>query len=179
MDNVIKRLFRLSTLSILFLNISCAEEARQVTGAELLAPFKKELSQALHAGMENGVDEAINVCKRRAPEIAASHSINGVRMGRTSDRLRNPGNTAPEWVQPILENYLKNSQDRVPKTSKLENSRSGYAEPIMIQPLCLSCHGASLAPETQRKISLAYPDDMATGYELGELRGVFWVEYGN
>ena len=53
----------------------------------------------------------------------------------------------------------------------------GYAEPIIVQPMCLACHGESLAPEIAAKISEAYPDDQATGFKVGDFRGVFWVEF--
>ena len=53
----------------------------------------------------------------------------------------------------------------------------GYAEPIIVQPLCLSCHGNVLAPEVANHIEEAYPDDQATGFEIGDLRGVYWVAF--
>jgi hypothetical protein len=52
----------------------------------------------------------------------------------------------------------------------------GYVEPIYVQPLCVTCHGATLAPDLQAKIDELYPNDQATGYAAGDLRGVFWAE---
>lgn len=46
----------------------------------------------------------------------------------------------------------------------------------MLQPMCLTCHGADLAPDVQAAIAERYPDDRATGYRTGELRGVIWAE---
>lgn len=121
--------------------------------------------------------EAIAACQLKAPEIADALSRDGVRVGRTSHRLRNPSNTAPEWVVPILEAYANDQSDWAPKTVALRNSRSGYVEPIILQPLCLTCHGDDLAPEVGSRIKELYPTDRAVGYEVGDLRGVFWAEF--
>ena len=43
--------------------------------------------------------------------------------------------------------------------------------------LCLQCHGEVLDPAVAGKIAELYPDDQATGFIDGDLRGVFWVEY--
>jgi hypothetical protein len=146
-------------------------------GAELLAPFKQELKQALISGMQNGPLSAISVCKDQAPAIASSLSIAGVQMGRTSHRLRNPENSAPEWVVTVLQAYLGDDQDREPRRVRLPDDRLGYVEPIETQPLCLACHGESLAPDLAALIEEEYPEDRATGFNEGDLRGVFWVEY--
>jgi hypothetical protein len=145
-------------------------------GAELLKPFKMELQQALKTGMSQGPEHAIDVCRVKAPEIAAALSQQGIRMGRASHKLRNPGNEGPEWVQPILADYLETEQ-REPVEVALENGYIGYAEPIGIQPLCLTCHGETIAPGVAATIAEAYPEDQATGFENGDLRGVFWVEF--
>ena len=98
-------------------------------GAELLKPFKMELQQALKAGMSEGPENAIEVCRVKAPEIAAALSADGVRMGRASHKLRNPANAAPDWVAPVIANYLE-SEPREPVEVALENGHVGYAEPI-------------------------------------------------
>ena len=153
------------------------QEAELTRGAEMLAPLKKDLKQALIAGMQKGALNAISVCKDQAPAIADSLSIEGVEFGRTSHRLRNPANSAPDWVDPVLEAYLGEDSDRAPRLVHLPNDRLGYVEPIVLQPLCLACHGKFLAPDVAAKIKEAYPEDEATGFEVGDLRGVFWVEY--
>jgi hypothetical protein len=59
----------------------------------------------------------------------------------------------------------------------LPNDRFGYAEPIFLKPLCLTCHGESLAPDVAARINELYPEDRALGFETGDFRGVFWIEY--
>lgn len=154
-----------------------AQETEPSPGAELLTPFKQNLQQALLEGLAQGPEEAVAACRLRAPEIAAALSRDGVRLGRASDRLRNPANAAPEWVAPILDAYTDDSSDRAPRSVSLGSGRSGYVEPILVQPLCLTCHGDALAPELASRIQTLYPADRAVGYRAGDLRGVFWVEY--
>ncbi len=154
-----------------------SEEEDVARGAELLAPLKRELKKALMAGMQNGPLNAISVCKDQAPAIAASLSVDGVEIGRTSHRLRNPANSAPDWVDPVLKKYLGEESDRAPTVVSLENNRQGYIEPIVVAPLCLACHGETLEPDVAAHINEAYPEDKATGFDVGDLRGVYWVEY--
>jgi len=160
-------------------------------GAELLAPFKTELQQALKAGLAEGPVQAVTACQAKAPAIAAAHSQGTVRMGRTSDRLRNPANVAPEWVKPILAGYLghdsgggdtldarpRAAPDLSPRSLEIAPGRMGYVEPIVLQPLCETCHGQQIAPDVAERISLLYPLDAATGFAVGDVRGVFYVEY--
>jgi hypothetical protein len=53
----------------------------------------------------------------------------------------------------------------------------GYVEPIRVKSMCLTCHGATLAPEVASRIAELYPEDQATGFGEGDLRGVFWVSW--
>ncbi len=151
--------------------------AASPAGAALLQPFKQELQQALRAGLAEGPEQAIAACRLRAPEIAAALSVDGVRMGRSSHRLRNPANVAPDWVAPVLDAYAASTTGLQPVTVELQDNRAGYIEPIVAQPLCLTCHGENLAGDIAARLAELYPDDQATGYRAGDLRGVFWVDY--
>jgi hypothetical protein len=162
---------------LLAANTTHAQDAELARGADLLAPFKQDLQKALKSGLAEGPAAAIQVCRLKAPGIAEALSVDGVRMGRSSHKLRNPGNTAPEWVSPIMQAYLDEPSGREPRAIELADDRWGYVEPIMLQPLCLTCHGSQLAPEVAERIAELYPDDEATGFEAGDLRGVFWLEF--
>ena len=157
--------------------VAQAQESELARGAALLGPFKRDLQEALRRGLAQGPVEAIAACQLQAPEIARARSRDGIRLGRTSHRLRNPSNAPPEWVTPILEAYVARSSDRAPATVPRPNRRSGYVEPILTQPLCLTCHGEGLAPEVASRIEELYPEDRAIGFRIGDLRGVFWVEF--
>ncbi len=154
-----------------------ADESELTRGAELLTPFKQELQRALKSGLADGPAGAIQVCRVKAPGIADALSTDGVRMGRSSHKLRNPDNTAPDWVSPIMQQLLGDPSNRAPQAVELADNRWGYVEPIIVQPLCLTCHGSELAPEVAARISELYPEDRATGFETDDLRGVFWLEF--
>lgn len=146
-------------------------------GAELLAPFKTNLKAALVKGMEAGPVEAIEICKVEAPGIPAGLSVNDVAMGRSSHKLRNPENATPDWLAPLLRGFADGSSDLAPVALSISDGRMGYVEPIVVQPMCLACHGDALQAEVAAKIKEHYPEDRATGFKAGDFRGVFWVEF--
>jgi hypothetical protein len=146
-------------------------------GEALLQPFKQQLMSALQSGLTAGPASAIEVCQLQAPAIASSLSTGGVAMGRSSHRLRNPDNVGPEWAMQVLEQYLATAAPAAPVTLPLAAGREGYVEPIYTQAICLTCHGQSLPPDLAQTLEQRYPQDQATGFSEGELRGIFWVEY--
>jgi len=75
-------------------------------GQEILMPFKKSLMQALQNGLETGPLEALDACHIQAPAIARTHSADGIRVGRTSHKLRNPDNVSPAWAEDLLQEYV-------------------------------------------------------------------------
>ena len=176
-------LILLATSGLLF--AACSEPPAPVSdtvdpakrGAELLAPFKSNLMQALSSGMQEGPVAAIAVCSEVAPGIADSLSVDGVRMGRSSHKLRNPDNVPPGWLEPLIAAYAAGGSAMQPQTVALADGRTGYAEPIIVQPLCLTCHGTELDPGVAAQIVENYPADEATGFSEGDFRGVFWVEF--
>ena len=178
-----RRILSLAAAAALLWACSDAQEAPPETrdlaaeGAALLAPFKSSLMQALSAGMEEGPAAAIDVCSVKAPRIADELSVDGVRMGRSSHKLRNPKNAPPDWLVPVLASYTAGEAEPQPATIEIAADRHGYVEPIITQPLCLTCHGSNLDAGVAASIAERYPEDRATGFEAGDLRGVFWVEF--
>ncbi len=152
-------------------------DPKEERGAELLAPFKRELKNALLEGMAAGPAAAIDACKLEAPAIVARLSTDGAIVGRSSHRLRNPANAGPEWVSPVIAAYLADKDGWQPRVIELDSGRTGYIEPIVLQPLCATCHGTDLKPEIAERLAELYPEDLGTGFEVGDLRGVFWVEF--
>jgi hypothetical protein len=137
--------------------------------------LKNELEQAMAAG---GPDNAIGVCRERAPalarEIAQKH---GVLVGRSSHKLRNANNAPRPWVKSVLDEWLKASAtERKPRVVPVSNEVVGYVEPISMQALCLTCHGEQVPESIRAKIRASYPGDTAIGFKEGELRGVLWAE---
>ncbi len=96
-------------------------------------------------------------------------------MGRTSHRLRNPANAPPAWVEPLLAEYVDEPEAAAARAVYLEGDRIGYVEPIRAIHLCVSCHGPNVDPELLAEVRSLYPEDQATGFRVGDLRGLFWV----
>ena len=142
---------------------------------ELKLTLKKELEQAMAAG---GPDNAIAVCRERAPtlarEIGQKHDV---LVGRSSHKLRSSSNALRPWVKPVLDEWLKTpAAERKPRVVSVSKEVVGYVEPIATQALCLSCHGEQVPESTRAKIRAAYPGDQAIGFKEGDLRGLFWAE---
>ena len=156
-------------------------------GRQALAPLQAGLQSALKAGLAKGSVEAVDACRVQAPEIARdaarAASTGGrpdtaaVELGRTSHRLRNPANAPREWMQPLLADYLAQPGDRAPRAVDLGDGRWGYVQPIFVQPLCLTCHGISIAEPLKARIAELYPEDRAVGFSDGDFRGLFWAEF--
>lgn len=146
-------------------------------GGSVVAPFRQRLMAALQAGLAEGPDRAIDACRVEAPAIAAASGRPGVTVGRSSHRLRNSANAPRPWVRPLLDGFVASPATAAPRAVALPGGGAGYVEPIILQPMCVTCHGVTLAPALQARISGLYPGDEATGFAPGDLRGVFWVEF--
>lgn len=151
--------------------------AIKAQAAAALQPFKAALKSELTAALQTSPTAAIEVCAKRAPALAVEHSKGAVRVGRTSARLRSSKNAAPAWAAPLLtELATLPSGSSESKLVALGGGRWGYVEPIWTQPMCVTCHGATLAPEVEATLKDKYPDDRARGFSVGDLRGAFLVE---
>jgi hypothetical protein len=143
---------------------------------EVVAAYKQELVETLVAALnEGGPAGAIAACREAAPEIAAARTAAGVQVGRTSHRLRNPENAPPPWVAPLLAAYLEDPGQGQPRAVPLEAGSFGYVEPIRMLSFCLSCHGPAIDPPLAAALRELYPEDRATGFRQGEIRGVAWA----
>ena len=149
------------------------ERARLAVG-KLKSALVAELTKSIEAG---GPAKAINVCGDLAARIRSEVSTAELQIGRTSSKLRNPKNTAPAWVAPLLaELEVAPADKRGPREVKLPSGGLGYVEPLVTVPLCLACHGPALAPDVQAALLAKYPQDKAVGFREGDLRGLVWVE---
>lgn len=139
--------------------------------------FKRELKGALTAAIaEGGPKHALVVCQREAPRLAAAAATSGLTIGRATLRPRDPDNLAVGWKLDAY-NALAKAKDRstATYTAELPSGAFAYAEPLVIDGVCLSCHG-SVASDVAAELRTLYPDDRATGYALGDFRGIAWAE---
>lgn len=134
----------------------------------------QRLGGRLTEAMAESPSAAIGVCADEAvPLTRAVAEEHGVRMGRTSHRLRNPGNTPPAWAAELLADL---PAEDVFLTGPGRETRAFL--PIKLQDRCIICHGdADEIPDLIRPaLEEHYPDDEATGFSPGDIRGYVWVE---
>ena len=122
----------------------------------------------------DGPAAAIAVCQTEASTIAETVGREkGVRIGRTSDKLRNAKNQPPDWaVSPLANRPTEATFLTGP------DGRFGAILPIRLKAQCLTCHGPteSIPIPVREALASRYPQDRAVGYAEGDLRGWFWVE---
>jgi hypothetical protein len=162
---------------------SAADGTSWVVGSRsAAATLGARLMAELQAGLARSPAEAIAICRDRAPAIAAEVAAErGVEVGRTALRLRNPANAPAEWQRVVLEEFaarLARGEDPATLEYAAVADVDGGVErrwmkPVFLAPLCVTCHGVALAPGVEEAIAEAYPQDRATGFSPGELRGAF------
>jgi hypothetical protein len=162
-----------------------AAESKALARANAAADvFGRELKDTLRGELQHGgPPSAIGVCQKDAPALAAQLAASeGVQIGRSSLRLRNPANAGPAWVTAWLNDQGERRAEGVESVSVVVNGPDGQLarvlRPLEVEAPCLLCHGApdTLASEVVAALAERYPQDQATGYSLGDLRGALWVE---
>lgn len=156
------------------------EEAEAVGLADrAVAALGKTLKGELMGAMkEGGPVAAIDVCNTKASGLTDKVGEDmGVSIGRTSLKLRNPEN-AKDWVRPWLEKHDGMGAAKPMGTEERVGDTLRVIRPIGVEGPCLACHGPSenLSAEVKALLAEKYPEDQATGYAVGDLRGAFWVE---
>ncbi len=158
------------------------DEARKTAGG-LIQTLGGELQAAMRAG---GPGEAIRVCKEKAPKIAADASQkSGMQVKRVSPKNRNPKGVPDAWeleAQAALEKRLAAGEkpetlDMYAVVNTWRGAEFRYAKALVTQPVCVTCHGAadSLPDVVKARLAAEYPNDKATGYAPGMIRGVLSI----
>lgn len=161
------------------------ERARQIAATaanELAAALMSELQTAMHA---DGPIGAIAVCAARAQELTseveARFAEDGLRIRRTAQRVRNPLNAADEWEKQWMDHAAASIRDTgaISLASVDEQGRDEirYLRPLLLGEACLACHGPreQITPEVLSILAERYPEDKATGFRVGEFRGMISV----
>jgi len=138
--------------------------------------LKPQLKKAL---AEGGVTHAIEVCSVKAPEIAKNLTLaNNWQVRRVSLKARNNKSAIPDaWEKITLAEFdLRQQQGESAKTiakAEIVGNEFRFMKAQGSAPLCLTCHGSELSQEAKTALKNHYPDDKATGYSLGQIRGAF------
>ena len=49
-------------------------------------------------------------------------------------------------------------------------------KPIPTVGLCVTCHGGDVSEKITQRINFLYPNDLATGFSVGDIRGAFTLQ---
>lgn len=163
---------------------AATEEARKVADA-LIAQIRGELTRALES---SGPLRAVVVCKYSMPEISSNLSRkHGWRISRVSLKARNPAlGMADAWEQRVL-HHFDQQVSRGEKAASLEQGEvvsepAGkyfrYMRALAMGPLCQACHGTpdQISDAIKAQLALEYPNDTATGYRIGQVRGAVTIK---
>ncbi len=178
-DKPVKMIPSTSTVAATEKNLEICRSATKKLGGAL----KSALQEAMGEGGPLG---AMNVCHDESEVIAQRIcEEEGLAIGRTSRKFRNPSNAPDEWEKAGLETFAARivAGER-PKDLELwatvtdaDGGRTfRYLKAIPTAPLCLSCHGGGLTPDLAEKLAELYPEDQARGFSVGDMRGAFTVQ---
>ena len=156
-------------------------EARRISN-ELMETVRGLLLQEIQKG---GFSSAVRVCSELAQEMTNRFSRQtGHYLRRVSLRYRNPKNAPDAYEQGKLQAFdhlnrekkLSGEYWEVVQEPGLEYLR--YMKPLTVAPLCITCHGPkeNIPSGVQAILKEKYPEDQATGYLVGDLRGAISVK---
>ena len=158
-------------------------EEAMVWGDSISKEAQNQLMTKLqNAIAEKGVAAAVDYCSVNAnPILTEVAEKYGIVIRRVSNRYRNLADKPNEEEGPLLDAYeynVENGIESEPNLQKIENGTAFlYTKAIVIpNGFCLSCHGSpdtDLDEKTLENIDLIYPNDLAKGHKVGDLRGMW------
>jgi len=183
------KVFLVSTLSILPLLANAGEIATNsdtLAARSLVKAFGSDLKHVLKTSMKSGGPiKALDQCHIQAGAIAKENSLSsGWEIGRTSLKVRNENNAPDEWETTTLLQFekRKTAGENLKTMEYAETVQEGdklvyrYMKPIPTAGLCVTCHGGDMSQDITKKVKSLYPNDQATGFMIGDIRGAFTLQ---
>lgn len=177
--------------------LSLIQTAGAQDSAQLLAETRKTalpvLPKVVHA-MQTAVQEkgpvaAIAICKEQAPQLLQElRQQTGWSIRRVSLKTRNATTGTPDaWeARQLAEFDIQVANGAKPEQLEIgeiltadDGQRSyRYMKALPVAEVCQTCHGPADARSEALSAALAkdYPDDRASGYRVGEVRGALSVK---
>lgn len=160
------------------------KESREYAG-QLLEQISGEVVREYKL---SGSLRSVIVCKYVVPELSSAISRkSGMRVTRVSLKVRNPLTGMPDAYESRI---LRQFDRRVAKGEKAESLEHWeivredgqryfrYMKAIPVKEFCLACHGPedSISAALKAQVLSEYPNDQATGYEVGQIRGAVTIK---
>ena len=156
------------------------QEILQKEAASIVHKFAKTLKPQLKQALKHGGPAyAIKVCSEVAPALVRQLSEEtGWKIKRVSLKARNHHTALPDvWETSVLQQFDHNQIQGKNLTemvaTRIEHGQFRFMKAQEVAPVCLLCHGKQIAPDVVKALKEYYPQDQATGYELGQVRGAF------
>lgn len=156
------------------------QDALKKEAIDLIKQFGGTLKPELKKALENGGPaHAIGICSEKAPEIAKNlRDASGWYIKRVSLKARNSSTATPDsWEEKVLKEFdarqAKGESDRNMAYSEIVDGKFRFMKAQGVEKVCLNCHGEKISAEVEAVLKQKYPDDMARGYNLNQIRGAF------
>ncbi len=179
---------RTLTIAALLLSTLQADDlAVKQEGVKYIKMLGKELKTNLKAHMKadpSGL-EAMGFCASKAEAITQAVNAKlpgGVHVRRTALQTRSEKNTPDTTDIKVMQAYKAKADAKKldPKDIQVVEKEGVYRvyKPLLIKPVCMKCHGdeAKISGDIKAVIKKMYPTDMATGFKVGDFRGVIVSE---
>lgn len=163
---------------------SAAVQRGKAVVAETFSLLSSNLQSAIQQG---GISNALPFCSLAAsPLTAGMAGKHGVSIRRVTHKPRNTAGQADPVELTVLQQFedaLRTTTATNPPaplvTNLTANTATFFAPIVLNHELCLKCHGEpgkDITPEHIAVIQRLYPQDRATGFKLGDLRGAWRIE---
>lgn len=153
-------------------------EKADAVAMSLLKTLKGQLMQKMSS---EGLKGAMDFCSVNAGVLTQNVNTQipqGWSVKRVSAKNRNPDNSLDEVDFKANMYFQKEQKKSFLWLEEKVNGRllaSRYYKPLKIESTCLSCHGTNLSELVTSVLKEKYPKDLATGYKVGDLRGLVRV----
>lgn len=182
-------------LALTLLALGCAPDSEPATafdpapwverGVAVTSASFSVMSSRLAAQLQaGGVPAAIDYCSLAAypltDSLSAAHSAD---IRRTALRYRNPANAPSDTERAVLDLFaetLASGDQPRPRAVPQEDGSVMFYAPILLAEPCTACHGVvgeDISENDYALIRERYPDDEATGFRPGDLRGMWSIRF--
>lgn len=184
-----KRTILLSSVMILL--GSCEYEPKNVASDQLVIETGREIasetfqtlgSQLRGAIEEDGIPHALEFCNVEAmpltEELADRYNVT---IRRATHRPRNQANRADQEELDAIQAYtraIEGGNELTPRLVRQDDFIRFFAPIRVGMDLCLQCHGTPNSDITKNNLEVIrslYPEDEATGFSMGDLRGIWSI----
>jgi len=148
----------------------------------VLQKLRGTMMRELKLAQEMEPADAVALCRHLAPAVKFQiEEKTGWEVRRVALRVRDSVNQPNQEERGVLLAYelrtAAGQPARLLRTrSIVEREGRRYVHVMQAIPTfdtCLVCHGPNLDPEVKRAVQKLYPEDQATGYAVGDIRGAF------